>query len=397
MLPLEGFTVIDLSRALAGPYCTTMLADFGANVIKVESCTGGDPSRNWPPFDSDGRSLYYDSVNRNKRSMSIDFYSEEGREKLELLITHADVLVENFKFGTLEAMGFGPAKLSELNPGLLHVSINAYGQSGPLHNLPGLDQVIQAASGLTSVTGPSGGSGYRVGLPIVDIVSGMNAAYGVVTALLGKTRGVATEKVSTSLFESALALSVFQGQQAISLGEAPVAQGNSHPSIAPYGAFETETDSLVVAVSTDKHWLAFAEILQRVEWVQDERFATSAARTTNRDALDRAITEALSVKPAEEWIAAFRAAGIPSGPINDYKQAFESEQAQALGITQVARRSDGSSIPLVRNPLSMDGQPTMVRMAAPDLGEHTDEILHEMGIVRNMLVAAGRNETDKQR
>lgn len=397
MLPLEGFTVIDLSRALAGPYCTTMLADFGANVIKVESCAGGDPSRSWPPFDHDGRSLYYDSVNRNKRSLTVDFYSEEGTETLEHLLAQADVLVENFKFGTLAAMGFGPARLSELNPGLLHVAINAYGETGPLHNLPGLDQVIQAASGLTSVTGPAGGPGYRVGLPIIDIVSGMNAAFGVVTALLGKARGVATEKVSTSLFESALALSVFQGQQAISMGEVPVAQGNSHPSIAPYGAYETSTESLVVAVSTTKHWLAFVEILNCREWVQDDRFATSAARARNRDALDEAITAALSAKSAEEWIVAFRSSGIPSGPINNYKQAFDSEQAKALGIIQTALRSDGSSISVVRSPLSRDGELAAVRMAAPDLGEHTEEILHEMGIAQKMLVAAGAKKAEELR
>lgn len=387
MLPLEGITVVDLSRALAGPYCTTMLADFGANVIKVESQTGGDPSRSWPPFDADGRSLYFESVNRNKRSLSLNFYSDEGHDILERLITQADVLVENFKFGTLMAMGFDEEKLSELNPELLHVSINAYGDSGPLRDLPGLDQVIQAASGITSVTGPVGGTGYRVGLPIIDITSGMNAAFGIVTALLGRERGVSTSTISTSLFETAMGMSVFQGQQAISLGRTPQAQGNSHPSIAPYGVFPTSSDPLVVAVSTDKHWHSFTRILGAEHWLDDARFASAATRAEHREVLDELITDLLAKAPAEEWITRFRSSGIPSGPVNDYAQAFDSAQAKALELVQTVSRADGSVAQLVRSPLSRDGHAAAVRTVPPQLGEHTEAILGELGLSDEILVA----------
>ncbi|MGP9782464.1 CaiB/BaiF CoA transferase family protein [Glutamicibacter sp. AOP12-B1-11] len=380
MLPLEGIKIVDLSRALAGPYCTAMLADFGAEVIKVESLGSGDPSRNWPPFDADGRSLYYESINRSKRSLTIDFYSDKGREILSRLIREADVLVENFKFGTLSKMGFSENELESLNPDLLLVSINAYGSEGPLRDLPGLDQVIQGASGITSVTGPQGGSGYRVGLPIVDITSGMNGAFAVVTALLGKSRGIQSSRVSTSLLESALGLSVFQGQQALTLDEAPEAQGNSHPSIAPYGAYDTASEPIIVAVSTPKHWSRFTTILGTKEWLSDPRFATGEARSRHRVELDELIKATLCRKKANYWIEMFRESGIPSGPINDYRQAIRSEQAGALGMVQCVPRKDGSEIELIRSPMSIDGKTLCIRNAAPSFGQHSVGILQELGM-----------------
>lgn len=397
MLPLDGITILDLSRALAGPYATTMLADFGAEVIKVESSAGGDPSRSWPPFDEKGRSLYFESVNRNKRSLSLDFYSDQGRRVLETLISRADVLVENYKFGTLAAMGFDAETLAGLNPGLLHMEINAYGSHGPLRDLPGLDQVIQAASGITSVTGPVGGPGYRVGLPIVDIASGMNAAFGIVTALLGRMRGVPTSTISTSLFETAMALSVFQGQQAITQHRAAQAQGNSHPSIAPYGAYQAADASLVVAVATDRHWQSFARILGQESWVQDPRFATGLARHEHRGELDALISQVLCTAGAQKWIDCFRAAGIPSGPINDYTQAFDSEQARALELVHSVERADGSTIALLRSPLSRDGRIEPIRSAPPGLGEHNEQILHELGLQDQLLSAGAGHEEGQSR
>ncbi|SHL54721.1 Crotonobetainyl-CoA:carnitine CoA-transferase CaiB [Micrococcus luteus] len=389
-LPLAGITVIDLSRALAGPYCTALLADLGASVIKVES-GAGDPARNWPPFDGD-HSLYFDSTNRNKQSIWIDLYSEAGRGLLDRLLTTADVLVDNFKLGTVEKMGYGADRLQELNPDLVHVGITAYGDRGPLAAQPGLDQVIQARAGMTSVTGPADGDGYRVGIPVVDIASGMTGAFTIVSLLLGRERGCGVRRGSTSLYETAVSMSVFQGQRAVSTGEAAHRQGNSHPSITPYGAYPTRTDHIVLAVSTEKHFQDFATLVGRTEWLDDPRFNTSRARTQHRDELDPLIEQALSTRSAEEWITAIQELGIPIGPIFDYAQVMNDDQTRALGLIQPADRKDGSSLSVIRGPVTLDGEPAHVRTAPPMLSEHADEVLTTLGICdeeRQRLATAG--------
>ncbi|AUI51043.1 CaiB/BaiF CoA transferase family protein [Arthrobacter crystallopoietes] len=378
-MPLQGITVIDLSRALAGPYCTTMLADMGAEIIKVESPRGGDPSRAWPPFEGE-HSLYFDSANRNKKSVAIDLYTIDGKALLTRMLENADVLVENYKLGTLDAMGFGPEVLRQINPDLIHMSINAYGNKGPLMTRPGLDQVVQGISGLTSVTGDEDGSTYRVGLPIVDITSGMTAAFAVVSMLLGRERGNQSREASTSLFETALALSAFQGQSALSLGVAPTPQGNNHPSIAPYGAFPTATEPVIIAVSTERHWSSFCSVIGRTELADDPRFSTGRTRSLHRQELTELIEEVLRQEGADVWIDGLSAAGIPCGPIYDYAQVMDCEQTRALDMVQSVQRSDGSELRLLRGPLSVDGVPVSVRTAPPSLGEHTRDVLETMGI-----------------
>lgn len=381
--PLRGITVVDLSRALAGPYCTALLADMGARIIKVESINGGDTARQWPPF-QDGHSLYFDSVNRNKSSVCVDFYSAEGRDILSTLIADADVLVENFKPGTLEKMGFASSRLEELNPGLVVGSVTGFGNTGPLKDDAGLDQVIQGMSGLMSVTGPGADSGagetYRVGIPIVDITSGMVCAFGIVAALLGVRSGERVSKVSTSLLETALNLSAFQGQKALSLNEAPTPQGNNHPVIAPYGMFATATESINIAVGSDKQWTAFCGLLGIPTAVEDPRFITGADRSANRQQLTELIEASLVAKPADEWVPLISQEGIPCGPIYNYTQALASEQVAALGLVQHSQRRDGSELPLLRGPLSLDGEPSEILSPPPLLGEHTTEVLMELGM-----------------
>ena len=376
--PLDGITVVDLSRALAGPYCTALLADLGAEVIKVESINGGDTARQWPPFEAD-HSLYFDAVNRNKRSVCLDFYSPEGQEILDRLIAGADVLVENFKLGTLQKLGLTAEHLAELNPRLVVGSVNGFGLVGPLKDDAGLDQVVQGMSGLMSVTGGGVGDVYRVGVPIVDITSGMMCALGVVAALLGRSNGSSVGHVSTSLLETALNLSVFQGQKALSLGETPFPQANNHPSIAPYGTFATATEPVNIAVGNDKQWRTFCDLLGILPAVEDPRFLNGARRSANRDQLTELIESALSSKSAAEWIPIIRRSAIPCGPIYDYPQAFASEQVAALGLVQHTRRRDGSALPLVRGPLSMDGEASEIASPPPLLGEHTAEVLREFG------------------
>ena len=376
--PLDGIRVIDLSRALAGPYCTALLADLGAEVIKVESLNGGDTARGWPPFEGE-HSLYFDSVNRNKRSICIDFYSAEGRDILDRLITGADVLVENFKLGTLEKLGLTSERLDDLNPRLVVGSVNGFGHTGPLKDDAGLDQVVQGMSGLMSVTGSGVHDTYRVGVPIVDITSGMVSAFGIVAALVGRGNGHPAHHVTTSLLETALGLSVFQGQRALSLGEDPVPQGNNHPTIAPYGTFATATEPLNIAVGNQKQWTAFCNLVGIPQALDDPRFDTGAHRSANRDALKTLIETALAARPADQWVPIISQASIPCGPIYRYTQVFATPQVEALGLIRQTTRRDGTPLPLLRGPLSVDGEPSDILARPPLLGEHTAEILAELG------------------
>ncbi|WP_411733191.1 CaiB/BaiF CoA transferase family protein [Paeniglutamicibacter sp.] len=376
---MSGIRVIDLSRALAGPYCTALLADMGADVIKIETVTGGDSSRAWPPFDGN-HSLYFDSTNRNKKSFALDLYSDSGRQLLAELLAGADALVENFKPGTMEKMGLGAEKLRSINPRLIVSSITGYGAAGPWKDRAGLDQVIQAASGLTSVTGKSAEETYRVGIPVVDIATGMVSAFALVSALYARAQGGDAQNVSTSLFETALGLSAFQGQTALTLDRAPEPQGNNHPTIAPYGAFATASDDIVVAVATEPQWGAFCSVLGRTEIVEDPRFTTGRDRALHREELNALVNEELATRPAQEWIEDLNAVGIPSGPVFDYLQALNSDQAHALGLIAETQRADGSSLRVLRGPISVDNAPTPVRQAPPALGEHSREILTGMGL-----------------
>jgi crotonobetainyl-CoA:carnitine CoA-transferase CaiB-like acyl-CoA transferase len=396
--PLEGIRVIDLSRALAGPYCTALLADMGAEIIKVESLNGGDSARQWPPFDGE-HSLYFESVNRNKRSICIDFYSAEGRDILDRLIAGADVLVENFKLGTLEKLGLTREHLDELNPRLVVGSVTGFGTTGPLKDDAGLDQVVQGMSGLMSITGSSVDDTYRVGVSIVDITSGIVCAFGIASALVGRANGHPAHQVSTSLLETALGLSVFQGQRALSLGEDPSPQGNDHPTIAPYGTFATATEPLNIAVANEKQWQAFCVLIGIPDALADPRFDTGAHRSTNRLALKQIVEDALSKRSADEWVPIISAASIPCGPIYRYTQAFATPQVQALGMIRQVSRRDGTNLPLLRGPLSVDGEASEISVRPPLLGEQSAEILREIGFTDDdidRLEAEGALKTNSE-
>lgn len=397
-LPLQGITVLDLSRALAGPYCSALLADLGANVIKVESSKNGDITRLWPPFEDD-HSLYFESTNRNKSSLALDFYSSEGQQVLRRLVANSDVLLENFRPGVLQKMGLDHEKLRKDFPQLVTASITGFGTTGPLKNAAGLDQVAQGMSGLMSITGPDDNHPYRFGVPIIDMTSGIFTALGIVSALFSSQTSGHGHHISTSLLESALALAAFQGQRYLSTGELPQAQGNDHASITPYGVFQTADTPLIIAVGNEKQWADFCDTIEAPELLNDPRFSTGRSRTENRDELKPVIEKHLEQRPASHWLASIRDAGIPCGPIYNYAQTFADEQVDALQVVKEVTRDDGSRLPLVRGPLSIDGAPTDIYKAPPKLGSDTLSALEQAGfstteieqLLSNNTVAATAN------
>lgn len=389
--PLAGITVLDLTRALAGPYATALLADLGAAVIKVESIKGGDSSRSWPPFENE-HSLYFDSVNRGKSSVAVDFYTPEGKDLLRKLALEADVLIENFRPGVLATMGLDPDQLRASNPGLIIASVTGFGATGPLARTAGLDQVAQGMSGLMSVTGADADHMYRFGVPIVDMCAGMFTAYGIAAALAGRAQTGAGADISTSLLESALALSAFQGQRYLSNGEVPVPQGNDHPVLAPYGVFRTADIPVIISVGNDKQWLELCALTGDPTLAQDPDYLTGRDRSVNRTALAGRLEELLARRPGLEWLDAFRAVKIPCGPIYNYAEAFADPQVTAVDMVRTVNRCDGTELPLLRGPLSVNGEPTPVRKAPPALGEDTRKILEDLALTPGQiekLIASG--------
>lgn len=390
-LPLAGIRILDLSRALAGPYATALLGDLGAEIIKTESIKGGDSSRAWPPFENQ-HSLYFDSANRGKKSIAIDFYSQPGRELLWKLAMSADVVVENFRPGVLATMGLDPDELRAAKPGLILASVSGFGATGPLSQAPGLDQVAQGMSGLMSVTGPDAANTYRLGVPIVDMVSGINTALAIAAALVGRERNGRGMEVSTSLLETGLALGAFQGQKYLSTGEVPMPLGNTHPALTPYGVFATADIPLIIAVGNEKQWRQLCRLLGAPELVDREEYSTGKLRHGNEAVLKVELEELLAHRPASEWLPMLRAAAIPAGPIYNYEQAFADEQVQSLGMVQTVQRFDGTDLPLVRGPISVNRQAPRIRKAPPSLGEDTRAVLAELELTDEQiagLVAAG--------
>ena len=373
-LPLAEIKVLDLTRALSGPFCTALLGDLGADIVKVES-PRGELSRIWGPYQA-SESLYFVSANRNKRSLAMDIWSDRGRELLQLMVGHFDVLVENFRPGVLDALGLGEDWLKANHPQLIVASISGFGHVGPRSGEACFDQVAQGMGGLMSLTGMRDSDPTRSGIPLADNLSGMFAALGICAALASRQRGL---PVRTSLLESIIGVLTFQAQRFLSLGEVPERAGNDHPVIVPYGVFRTADHPINIAAGAATQWRALCEVIGGRELADDERFATEKNRTKNREQVRGEIESRLVGRTAEEWLAVLKAAHIPSGPINDMAATFAEPQVQALGMVQEVEHSALGTIPVTRGPLWFAGIPTPVRRAAPVLGEHTAEILAEAG------------------
>ena len=390
-LPLEGITVLDLTRALAGPYATALLADMGATITKVESVKGGDSTRSWPPFEND-HSLYFDSVNRGKSSIALDFYTPEGKALLRRMALASDVVIENFRPGVMAEMGLDAAGLRAEEPSLIVASVSGFGSTGPLSQTAGLDQVAQAMSGLMSVTGKNASELYRVGIPIIDIYAGVFTAFGIVAALVGRERTGSGLEVSTSLLEAAIAISAFQGQRYLSTGVVPEPQGNNHPVLAPYGMFATADIPIIIAVGSEKQWRDLCALVGDPQLSSEEAYATGSSRLINRDALTARLELALAARRGLDWVGALRDARIPTGPIYNYQQVFDDPQVKHLDMVQHVTRADGTDLPLLRGPISVDGKALPIRKAPPALGEDTEAVLATLGLTAGQvagLIAAG--------
>jgi len=383
-LPLTGITVLDLTRALAGPYATALLADLGATVTKVESIKGGDSTRGWPPFEGDN-SLYYDSTNRGKSSIALDFYSDEGQALLKRLALASDVVIENFRPGVMADLGLDPVALRAEKPSLVVASVSGFGATGPLSQTAGLDQVAQGMSGLMSVTGKDADNVYRVGIPVIDIISGIFTAVGILASLVDRERTGTGHTVSTSLLEAALAISVFQGQRFLSTGVVPEPQGNDHPVLAPYGVFATADIPIIIAVGNEKQWRDLCEILGDATLADHPDLASGKLRTEHRAELKERLEALLVVRPGTEWVDIFRKARIPTGPIYNFGQVFEDPQVQHLDMVQRVRRQDGTELPLLRGPVSIDGQAPKIRKAPPALGQDTRAVLDALGLSESQV------------
>ena len=371
--PLEGLVVADFSRVLAGPFATMLLGDLGADVVKVEHPDGGDETRAWGPPWYGGHSTYYLAVNRNKRSLALDLKTDRGREAARALAGRADVLVENFKAGAAERLGLGFEEVVEDNPGLVWCSISGFGR-GAGAGLPGYDFLVQAMSGLMSITGPAGGEPTKVGVALVDVLTGLYAFGGVLAALAARDRTGRGQRVEVSLLGSALASLVNQASSYLCTGRPPRAMGNRHPSITPYETLATADRPLVLAVGNDGQFARLCRVLGRPEAAADPRFATNADRVANRDALAELLERALAARGAAEWVAALSQAGVPCGLVNDVGEAFAL--AERLGLDPVAA---AGGVPQVADPIRLSSTPTSYRLAPPALGEHTAEVLDWLG------------------
>ena len=375
--PLDGTVVLDFTRVLSGPYCTMLLADMGARVIKVEQPGRGDDTRAWgPPFVA-GESVYFLSINRNKESLTLDLKRPEARPIIDRLLDRADVVIENFRPGTTQRLGLSCEDIAPRWPRIVYCSISGFGQNGPRRHEQGYDAVVQAEGGLMSVTGPGDGEPFRLGVAISDIVSGMFAAQGITMALLARMRTGRGQRVDIGMLDATAALLTYQAGIYFATGTSPTRMGNRHPTIAPYDTFEASDGEFVLAVGNDEQWRRFCEVTGLTALARDERFATNSARVESYSTLRPVLARTLRDRPREEWIAALKGAGVPCGSVRDVGEVFEDPQIHARSMVETVDHAIAGALRVVGVPVKLSDTPGGVRSAPPALGQHTDRILHE--------------------
>lgn len=375
---LSDITVLDLSRVLAGPYGTMVLGDFGAEIIKVEQPGLGDDTRHWgPPFTQHGQSAYFLAANRNKQSMTLNLKDERGKAILRRLVAKADVLIENFKVGTMAKLGLSYTDLQAFNPGLIYCAITGYGQDGPYRDRPGYDTVIQAQGGLMSVTGPVAGEPFKVGVAIVDITAGMHAVIAILAALHRRTRTGKGDFIDIALFDAQLGWLANVASSYLVSENTPARYGNAHGTIVPYQTFATADGHLMLAVGNDRQFAALCRLLGKEAWIEDDRFATNPARVEHRATLIPQLEAEFCQAPTHIWIERLLNVDVPCGPVNDIPAALSDPQAAARRMVQQIRDNQGETVNLVGPVAKLTDAPLQIRMAPPFLGEHTTTILQE--------------------
>ncbi|MDM0107184.1 CaiB/BaiF CoA-transferase family protein [Variovorax sp. J22R24] len=391
---LAGLKVLDLSRVLAGPWCTQILADLGADVVKIERPGVGDDTRTWgPPFlkDAEGRdtnqATYFTACNRNKRSVTIDMASAEGQALLKQMAAQSDILVENFKTGGLRQYGLDHESLRAANPRLIYCSVTGFGHDGPHASRAGYDLMIQATSGMMSITGrpddAPGGGPLRVGVALTDLFTGVYASTAILAALEVRHRTGEGQHIDMALLDVGMAILANQASAFLNTGVAPQRQGNSHPSLAPYQDFRTKDGAMLLAIGNNGQFARFCEAAGHAEWASDPRFATNTLRVKHREVLIPQMEVVTRTRTTAEWIALLEDKAVPCGPINDIAQAFDDDQVKARGLAVSLPRDAGDGIDQivgVASPLRLQATPPVLRHAPPALGQHTDEVLAELGI-----------------
>ena len=385
-LPLEGIRILDLTRALAGPFCTMILGDLGAQVIKAEPTQGGDMSRSWGPY-HDGIGVFYLSINRNKQSLAVNFRDPRGLKLLHQLARDVDVVVENFKPGTTKTIGLDYDTLVKDAPQLIYTSITGFGTDGPYGNWPGYDQIAQGMSGMMSITGQADGLPTRLGVPLADLVSGIWSALGTITGLHQRTNTGRGQKVETSLLAGVVGMLCVQGQRYLSLGEVPQRIGNEHPVIYPYGAFEAADGMVNIAAATQSQWQNLCRLLNLEDLIEQSEFVDNEARSTHRERLRKIFNSRLSSRNAIEWTTMLMENGIPAGPVFDLQQLFDDPQVEATGLVEMVDHPQLGKIKQLSNPLRLESiGPKTVRSPPPLLGQHTNGILNALGLTSNDIV-----------
>lgn len=374
-LPLSGIRVLDLSRVLAGPWCTQTLADLGAEVWKIEAPGNGDDTRGWSPPDVDGESTYFMCANRSKASIAVNLKHPEGQRIVRELAREADVLVENYRLGALDAFGLSYDDLSALNPGLIYCSISGYGRTGPRAAEAGYDFVIQAESGLMSITGEPDGAPMKLGVAITDLVTGMNGVQAILAALLARARTGRGQHIDLALLDGAVSVLANVGAGYLAAGQAPRRLGNAHPTVVPYQIFATRDGSFALAVGNDAQFARLCGLVGHPEWRDDPAYATSRARVLNRERLIPALERIFAGEDTAHWLATVRAAGIPAGAVRSVNEALDAPEISARGLVADTPDARHGTLRLLRSPLRLAGTPPREPAAPPRLGEHTAQVL----------------------
>lgn len=389
--PLNGMKVIDLSRVLAGPYCTMILGDMGAEVIKIESIDTGDETRGWGPPFVEGESAYYLCANRNKQGITLNLKSEQGIEILQKLVLDADVVVQNFKPGTLKRLGFGYEEMKKWNKGIILASISGFGSTGPYSHLPGYDYIIQAMSGLMSITGDKDAEPVKVGVAIADVLTGLYTCIGILGAIHHRNMTGEGQEVDISLFDSQLAAMVNVASNYLCSGQVPERLGNAHPNIVPYQVFTASDGDFVIAVGNDQQYRKLAVLLED-QSLHAKKYETNSGRLENKVELVKLIAKKIKTKARAEWKQLFDVAGIPNGPIHNVKEALESEQATSRNMVVDVMHPIIPDLKLVGSPLKFSKTAVNIDRHPPLHSEHTDQVLIKLGYSKSEIHTMKQNQ-----